>query len=128
MVWNFAQNPEGAKQFLADLIDNSKNSYEQSRGCNFPTYQKTVPDLIVRLDNDPQASPSWKYKLLKDALHWTANLGYPGYADPVTMEVFNTFVITRMFQSVVKGERTPDEAASAATAEVKRIADKWKQT
>jgi hypothetical protein len=44
------------------------------------------------------------------------------------MEVFNTFVITRMFQSVVKGERTPDEAASAATAEVKRIADKWKQT
>ena len=128
VVWNFAQNPEGAKQFLADLIDNSKNSYEQSRGCNFPTYQKTVPDLIVRLDNDPQASPSWKYKLLKDALHWTANLGYPGYADPVTMEVFNTFVITRMFQSVVKGERTPDEAGSAATAEVKRIADKWKQT
>jgi len=128
VVWNFAQNLDGAKQFLADLIDNSKNSYEQSRGCNFPTYQKTVPDLIVRLDNDPQASPSWKYKLLKDALHWTANLGYPGYADPVTMEVFNTFVITRMFQSVVKSERTPDDAANAATAEVKRIADKWKQT
>jgi multiple sugar transport system substrate-binding protein len=128
VVWNFAQNPEGAKQFLADLIDNSKNSYEQSRGCNFPTYQKTVPDLIVRLGNDAQANPSWKYTLLKDALHWTANLGYPGYADPVTMEVFNTFVIIRMFQSVVKGERTPDDAANAATAEVKRIAKKWKQT
>ena len=128
VVWSFARNQVGARQFLVDLIDHSQTLYDKSRGCNFPTYQKTVPDLIVRLDNDPQASPSWKYKLLKDALHWTANLGYPGYADPVTMEVFNTFVITRMFQSVVKGERTPDEAASAATAEVKRIAEKWKQT
>src|SRR5260370_11640518 len=56
--WNFAQNPEAAKQFLADLIDDSKNSYEQSRGCNFSTYQKTVPNLILRLEIDPQASPA----------------------------------------------------------------------
>jgi len=40
------------KQFLADLIDNSKAIYEKSRGCNFPLYQKTVPDLIVRLENE----------------------------------------------------------------------------
>ncbi len=127
VVWNFAQNQEGAKQFLADLIDNSKNIYEQSQGCNFPFYQKTLPDLIVRLSNDPHADPSWKYQMLKDAGHWTHYLGVPGYPTPAFMEVFNTFVIPRMFLSVVKGERSPADAMDAAAAEVQRIADKWKQ-
>ena len=127
VVWNFAENREGAKQFLADLIDNSKNIYEQSQGCNFPFYQKTLPDLIVRLSNDPHADPSWKYQMLKDAGHWTHYLGVPGYPTPAFMEVFNTFVIPRMFLSVVKGERSPADAMDAAAAEVQRIADKWKQ-
>ena len=126
-VWSFAENREGAKQFLSDLIDHSKAIYEKSLGCNFPIYQKTVPDLIVRLENDPQGDPPYKYKELKDALHWTANLGFPGYANPVAMEAFNSFVIPRMFISVVKGELSPDDAARAAETEVKRIADKWKQ-
>ncbi len=127
VVWNFAKNQHGAKQFLADLIDNSKTVYEKSQGCNFPVYQKTVPDLIVRLENDPKGDPPYKYKELKDALHWTANLGFPGYANPVAMEVFNSFVIPRMFISVVKGELSPEDAARAAETEVKRIFEKWKQ-
>jgi multiple sugar transport system substrate-binding protein len=127
VVWKFAGNQEGAKQFLAELIDSSKAVYEQSRGCNFPIYQKTVPDLIVRLENDPRGEPPYKYKELKDALHWTANLGFPGFANPVGMEAFNTFVVPRMFMSVVKGEASPEEAARTAEAEVKRIADKWRQ-
>jgi multiple sugar transport system substrate-binding protein len=126
-VWSFAENKEGAKQFLSDLIDSSKTVYEKSQGCNFPIYQKTVPDLIVRLENDPRAAPSYKYKELKDALHWTMNLGYPGFANPVAMEAFNTFVVPRMFMSVVKGELSPEDAARAAEAEVKRIAERWKQ-
>ena len=127
VVWNFAQNLDGAKQFLADLIDKSKAVYENSKGCNFPIYQKTVPDLIVRLENDPFADPPYKYKELRDALHWTPNLGAPGFANPIWMEVFNTFVIPRMFISVVKGELSPEDAASAAEAEVNKIAEKWKQ-
>jgi multiple sugar transport system substrate-binding protein len=126
-VWTFAENREGAKQFLADLIDNSKTVYEKSLGCNLPIYQKTVPDLIVRLENDPRADPPYKYKELKDALHWTANLGFPGYANPVAMEAWNTFVIPRMFLRVVKGEASPEDAARAAAAEVTQIAEKWKR-
>jgi multiple sugar transport system substrate-binding protein len=127
VVWNFADNKDGAKQFLADLIDKSRTAYEKSGGCNFPIYQKTVPDLIVRLTNDPQGDPPYKYKELKDALYWTRNLGFPGYANPVEMEVFNRFVLPRMFLSVVKDELSPEDAARAAEAEVTRIADKWKQ-
>ncbi len=127
VVWNFAENKDGAKQFLADLIDNFKTVYEKSQGCNFPVYQNTVPDLITRLSKDPKADPSFKYEALKDALHWTPNLGFPGYANPVAMEVFNTFVIPRMFMSVVKGELSPEDAARAAETEAKRIFEKWKQ-
>ena len=77
--------------------------------------------------NDPQADPSWKYESLKDAQRWTVNLGYPGFADPAAMEIYNSFVIPRMFLSVVKDERSPGDAAKAAEAEVTKIVDKWKQ-
>jgi multiple sugar transport system substrate-binding protein len=127
VVWSFAENQDGAKQFLAELIDNSAAAYEQSAGCNLPIYQKTLPNLIVRLEDDAHAEPPYKYKELKAALYWTRNLGFPGYANPVGMEVFNSFVIPRMFISVVRGEREPLEAAQAAEAEVLQITDKWKQ-
>lgn len=126
VVWNFAQNQEGAKEFVGDLIDNSRTIYEKSLGCNFPSYPKTVPNLFVRLEHDSQADPAYKYKDLKDALHWTPNLGAPGFANPVWMEVFNSFVVPRMFSSFIKGQLGAEDAARTAEAEVKRIAEKWK--
>jgi len=126
-IWNFATNQDGARQFLADLIDTSRIGYEKSLGCNFPIYPKTVPDLIVRLSKDPQADPPYKYVELKDALHWTPNLGVPGFASPAFMEIFNSSLVPRIVQSVLKGERTPEDAAAMAGAEIQRVADKWKQ-
>jgi multiple sugar transport system substrate-binding protein len=127
VVWSFGQNQDEAKQFVADLVDSSRTGYATSLGFNFPTYPKTVPDLIVRLTKDPQANPHDKYVLLKDALHWTPNLGVPGFATPAYMEIFNSFLIPKMVQSVLKGQSTPENAAAAAAAEIRRIADKWKQ-
>ena len=127
VVWKFAKNQEGAKLFLSDLVDKSDVIYEKSLGCNFPTYAKTVPNLIVRLEHDSQGSPPSKYKELKDALHWTPNLGAPGFANPVWMEVFNTSVVPRMFASVVRGDLSAADAARAAETEVKRISQKWNQ-
>jgi len=127
-VWKFAQNQDGAKQFLADLIDTSRTGYEKSLGCNFPIYPKTVPDLIVRLSRDPRADPSYKYTGLKDALHWTPNLGVPGFATPAYMEIFNSSLVPRMVQSVLKGESRAEDAAAAAASEIQRISEKWKQS
>lgn len=126
VIWKFAENIEGAKAFLVSLVDNSKTGYEQSLGCNFPTYPKTLPNLIVRLEHDSHADPSQKYAQLKDALHWTPNLGAPGFANPVWMETFNTFVLPRMFASVAQGKLTAQDAADAAQKEVAAIAEKWK--
>ncbi|HEY6352075.1 MAG TPA: hypothetical protein VI636_21985 [Candidatus Angelobacter sp.] len=126
-VWKFARNQDGAKKFLADLIDSSRTGYEQSRGCNFPIYPKTVPNLVVRLEKDPQAHPAFKYSALKDALHWTPNLGAPGVASPAFMEIFTTSVVPRMVGRMLKGEQSPREAAASGAAEMQKIVDKWNQ-
>jgi multiple sugar transport system substrate-binding protein len=127
VVWSFGQNQDDAKQFVADLVDGSRTGYATSLGFNLPTYPKTVPDLIVRLTKDTQANPHDKYLVLKDALHWTPNLGVPGFATPAYMEVFNSFLIPKMVQSVLKGQSTPENAAAAAAVEIQRIANKWKR-
>ena len=126
-IWNFAQNQEGAKKFLADMADSSRTGYEQSKGCNFPIYPKAVPDLIVRLEKDPKADPPYKYVELQDALHWTPNLGVPGIATPAHMEIFNSSLVPKMVATVLKGEQSPEDAAAAGAAEMQRIVDKWKQ-
>ncbi len=127
VIWRFARNPQGARQFLADLVQGSKSGYEQSLGCNFPIYPKTVPDLIVRLSRDARADPPYKYVELKDALHWTPNLGVPGFATPAYMEVFNSSVVPRMVASVLKGERSVADAAAAGAAEIERTVAKWQR-
>jgi len=125
LIWKFAQNQAGAKQFLADLIDSSRTGYEQSKGCNFPIYPKTVPDLILRLQKDPQADPPYKYVELQDALHWTPNLGVPGFASPAYMEIFNSSLVPKMVARMLKGEQSAEDAAASGAAEMQRIVDKW---
>jgi multiple sugar transport system substrate-binding protein len=126
-VWNFAQNRAGASKFLADMVDSSRTSYQKSLGCNFPMYPKSVPDIVVRLGKDPQADPSYKYMALKDALHWTPNLGVPGIATPAYMEIFNSSVVPKMVGRVLRSEQSAQESAAAGAAEMQRIVDKWKQ-
>ena len=127
VIWKFAQNQDGAKRFVAGLVDSSRIGYEKSLGCNFPIYPKTVPDLIVRLSKDAQAVPPDKYVELKDALHWTPNVGVPGFATPAYMEIFNSSLVPGMVARVLKGEQSPEDAAAAGAAEMQRIVDKWKQ-
>jgi multiple sugar transport system substrate-binding protein len=126
-VWKFAENVDGAKQFLVDMTDSSRIGYDKSLGCNFPAYPKALPNLVVRLYKDPQANPPTKYYALKDALHWTPSLGAPWLANPAWMEVFNTFVIPRMFANVVQGNLNPEDAAAEAQKEVTEIVEKWNQ-
>jgi multiple sugar transport system substrate-binding protein len=126
-IWNFAQNQEGAKKFVGDLVDSSKTGYEQSKGCNLPVYPKTLPDFITRIEKDPTADPPYKYAELQDALHWTPNLGVPGVTTPAYMEIFNSSLIPRMVGKVLRSEQSAEDAAAAGAAEMQHIADKWKQ-
>ncbi len=126
-IWKSAQNQEGAKKFVADLVDSSRAGYEQSKGVNLPIYPKTLPDFILRIAKDPTADPPSKYEPLKDALHWTPNLGVPGVATPEYMEVFNTSLVPKMVARVLKGEQSAQDAAAAGATEMQKIVDKWKK-
>jgi multiple sugar transport system substrate-binding protein len=126
-VWKFAENPDDAKKFLVDLIDSSRIGYDKSLGCNFPAYPKALPNIALRLDKDAHGDPPNKYYGLKDALHWTPNLGAPGIVRPAWMEVFNTFLIPKVFKSVAQDDVSPVDAIAEAQREVTAIVEKWKQ-
>jgi multiple sugar transport system substrate-binding protein len=125
-IWKFAENKEGAKQFLADYIDAFGEAFKQSEFYNFPCFPKTVPDLKQQIANDPKGVPPDKYKVLGDVLEWATNVGYPGFASAAVDEAFNTFVIPTMFAKVARDELSPEDAVRAAERELKRIWTKWK--
>ncbi|HLN80255.1 MAG TPA: extracellular solute-binding protein [Thermoanaerobaculia bacterium] len=126
VVWDFAENKEGAKKFLADYIDNFGAGFKASEFYNFPCFPQTVPDLKQQIATDAKATPPDKYKVLGDVLDWATNVGYPGYASAAIDEVFNTFVLPTMFAKAARDEMSPEDAVQAADKEVRRIFDKWK--
>jgi multiple sugar transport system substrate-binding protein len=126
VVWNFAENKEGAKRFLVDYIDAFADAFKASEFYNFPCFTQTVPNLKDLIANDPKASPPDKYKVLGNVLEWATNVGYPGYATAAIDEVFNTFQLPTMFAKVARDEMSPEDAVRTAEREIKRIFDKWK--
>ena len=114
VIWKFAENIDGAKQFLVDLVGTFGTVFQKSEFYNFPCYPATVPDLAGELAKDPAADPPGKYEVLAGALDWATNVGYPGYATAGIDEVFNTFVVPTMFARVARGESSPEDAAAAA--------------
>ena len=126
VVWDFAENKEGAQQFLIDYMDSFHEGFVNGQFYNFPCFPSTVPNLQKEISNDTRANPADKYKVLGDVLSWATNVGYPGYATPAIDEAFKTWVIPTMFAKVARGDETPENAAKAAEAEYKRIWDRWK--
>jgi len=126
VIWNFATNKEGAKQFLVDYIDQFGEAFKASEFYNFPCFPSTVPNLKEQLGKDAKASPPDKYAVLGNVLEWATNVGYPGYATAAIDEVFNTFQLPTMFAKVARDELSPEDAARAADRELKRIFEKWK--
>lgn len=126
VIWKFAENKEPAKKFLVDYIDNFREGFLASEFYNFPSFPKTVPDLVKLISNDPKAKPADKYKVLADVTEWATNVGYPGYATAPIDEVFNAFIIPTVFAKVALDQMSPEEGAKNAEREIKRIFDKWK--
>jgi len=127
VIWKFAENIDGAKQFLVDYIGNFKRGFEASKFYNFPCFPNTVPDLKQQLANDPTANPPDKYKVLEDVLDWATNVGYPGYATAAIDETFSTWVVNTMFAKAATGAESPEDALKAAEAQCQRIWAKWKE-
>jgi multiple sugar transport system substrate-binding protein len=125
VVWKFAENPEGAQQFLVDLVDHFADVFREGESYNFPCFPASLPDLEQRIARDAKADPPDKYRVLGSVLDWATNVGFPGYATAAIDEVFNTFVIPTMFARVARDQMSAEAATRAAEAEIRRIFDRW---
>jgi multiple sugar transport system substrate-binding protein len=125
-IWQFAENKDGAQQFLIDYMDHFHEGFEAGQFYNFPCFPSLVPNLQKEISNDPRANPTDKYKVLGNVLDWATNVGYPGYATAAIDEAFKTWVIPTMFAKVARGDETPEDAVKTAEAEYKRIFARWK--
>ncbi len=125
-IWNFAENIEGAKQFLVDYVTNSDQVFAASEFYNFPCFPDTVPDLGAQLAHDERADPPDKYKVLEDVQDWATNIGYPGYVNAGISEVFGTWLIPQMFRQAAASKMSPEDALDATDKEVRAIFDKWR--
>lgn len=126
IIWKFADNVEGAKQFLVDFVGSSRMAFVASGFQHMPSFPDTVPDLEQLVTADPNAAASDQYSLLTDVSHWVTNVGYPGFANAAIGDVVNTHLIPTMFAQAATGKLTPDEALTQADQEVRQIFQRWK--
>ncbi|ETW92622.1 MAG: hypothetical protein ETSY2_52995, partial [Candidatus Entotheonella gemina] len=125
MIWKFANNIEGAKQFLVDYVGNFRQAFLASQFYNFPCFPQTVPDVKRLIANDVQATPPDKYAVFENVADWVVNVGYPGYANAAIDELFGSWTLSNMFAQAVSGKMSITEALSQTDREVKRIFAKW---
>jgi multiple sugar transport system substrate-binding protein len=76
---------------------------------------------------DDKVQPSGKYALLGDAEKWSTNFGHPGHSNAATDEVFNQFIIPKMFAAAARREMSAEESVRTAEAQIKPIFDKWRE-
>lgn len=126
-IWKFAENIEGAKKFLVDYVGQSRKVFLASQFYNFPCYPDTIPDLNELISHDTQATPSNKYSIFEDVTDWTANVGFPGYSNAATDEVFGKWIIPKMFANAASGKLNPQEALYQANLECDQVFKKWRE-
>jgi multiple sugar transport system substrate-binding protein len=127
VIWNFAENVDGAKQFLADYIENGREAFLASGFQNTPAFPDAVPDLATLVTNDAGPGAPGKYDLLTDLASWTTNVGHPGYTSPAISEIYSKGIVSTMFARAATGELTPEQSLDQADREVRAISQSWKE-
>ena len=127
LIWKFAKNIDGAKQFLVDYMGQFRRGFLASELYNTPCFPHTVPDLQTLCAHDPKATPPDKYKVLADAGTWTTHFGYPGYTNAAIAEIYNSGLLGKLMGQAAAGKLTPEEALNQTDAEIQRIFQKWRE-
>jgi multiple sugar transport system substrate-binding protein len=126
VIWSFAPNIAGAKQFLVDYVGASREATVASGFQSLPSWPGSVPDLAAILAADPGGGVPGKYALLAEAAAWTTNIGHPGHTNRAISEIFHRGLIPRMFARAATGELAPEDALAQTAAESREIFQKWK--
>jgi multiple sugar transport system substrate-binding protein len=130
MIPTYAANPDTAKEFLLHLTANYQAAVEAGKYYNFPAFPDVYPELTQDggpLDNDAFGSnPPDKLGVLKTANDWTVNLGWPGPANAMIGECFNTFILSDMMAKAARGDMPPADAVAEAETKLNEIAQNWR--
>ena len=127
VIWKFSKNQDLARQFLLDLGAVQKDAFVHSGFYNIPPFESSWAEAAKSMAHDDVARPADKYAFLADATTWSTNIGHPGSANAACMEIFNQFLVPRMFAAAARGETTAEEAVKAAEAAMVPIFDKWRE-
>jgi multiple sugar transport system substrate-binding protein len=125
-IWSFAENIEGAKRFLVDYIEHSRQALLTSGFHKMPVWPATVRELTGIVTDDPVGGSPGTYSLLAEAVTWTTNIGHPGHTNAAISEIFNRGLIPTMFSRAATGQLTPEEALDQADKEARQMFQKWK--
>ena len=127
-IWKFARNRNAAEKFLADLCLASSEAVAASAFFNYPTFPGACPaKQIYAAAAADRRAPRGKYSILATvASEYTRNLGYPGYANAAVQDVFDTYLIPRMFAEVVRGRMTAADSVRATATQMGAIWRKWR--
>ena len=125
LIWDFAKNIGGAKQFLVDFMEPLKHQI-QLAGFGIPLFPNLMPNLNNFFTNDPNVNPPDKYKVLINASNWSTNVGHSGYFNAAISEIYNLGLIPTMFFHAATSKMSPEEAMIQADQEVRKIYDKWR--
>jgi multiple sugar transport system substrate-binding protein len=127
VIWRFSKNQETAKRFLTDLAADYRKAFVESGFYNLPTFPGAVPDLAATVSHDDRSKPADAYALLAHTSDWSTNFGQPGYDNAAIGEIFDQYLVPRMFAAAARGEMTAEESVEAAEARMKPIFDKWRE-
>jgi multiple sugar transport system substrate-binding protein len=127
VIWKFSRNPQTAKQFLIDLVLGYREAFLRSEFYNLPSFPGAVPDLADLLAKDAPARPAGKYSVLAAAAEWSTNLGHPGDTNAAVADVFNQFIVPKMFVAAARGDMSVPEAVTSAVAQIRPIFEQWRQ-
>ena len=119
---------EAAGRFLLDLLAASSDVVWHSELYNLPCYPDSVPELDAWLLDDPFGSePADKFAALQTVQEWSAQLGYPGAANPAIAQVYAERILPNMAAKVALGEQSAEEAVAQAQAQVEAIFASWRE-
>ncbi|MCP2337057.1 ABC transporter substrate-binding protein [Actinomadura rupiterrae] len=127
IIPKYSPNADAAKEFLLHYTANFASASYYSKLYDFPGWPSLVPQLDGWLDKDPWgARPANKLALLKTAVSWSANIGYPGPSNPAVGEIFNTNVLPTMFARAARGQVTAKQAVAEASGQVNAVFANWR--
>ena len=127
VIWKFSKNQDLARQFLVDLAKVQREAFLRSGFYNIPPFEGARSEITQLVAHDDAARPPDKYALLADATSWSTNIGHPGSANAACMEIFNQYLVPKMFAAAARGEMSAEDAVKNAEAQMKPIFDRWRE-